>query len=251
MLMEGGPNICGATIGVLCLDSRFPKPPGHIKNPSGLSFPVLYETVRGATVAELLNRPSPEFIAPFIDAARRLEADGVRAITGSCGFLSLFQQELSAAVAVPLFASSLIQVPLAYAMLPPGQRVGVLTADSGKLTERHFAAVNAAKVPVVIGGMENSTEFREVILEARRDNMDIDKVGSEIVEAAVRLAADNRDIGALVLECTDMPPFAAQIQERLRLPVFDLTTLATMVHETVCRQPYRGINPRRVAGPMD
>jgi len=247
MLMEGGPNICGATIGVLCLDSRFPKPPGHIKNPSGLSFPVLYETVKGATVAQLVTRPSPDFIVPFIDAARRLEADGVRAITGSCGFLALFQKELSAAVTVPVFASSLIQVPLAYAMLPPGQKVGVLTADAGNLTERHFAACGADGVPIAVGGMEDSTEFREVILEARRDNMDVEKVGAEVADAAARLVADNKDIGALVLECTDMPPFAAEIQERLRRPVFDLTTLATMVHEVVCRQPYRGINPPRLA----
>ena len=249
MLMEGGPNICGATIGVLCLDSRFPKPPGHIKNPSGLSFPVLYETVKGATVAELVNRPSPAFIAPFIDAARRLEADGVRAITGSCGFLALFQKELSAAVSVPVFASSLIQVPLAHAMLRPGQKVGVLTADAGNLTERHFAAVVAAGVPVASGGMESSTEFREVILEARRDDMDIAKVGAEINDAAAQLVRENQDIGAIVLECTDMPPFAAEIQDRLRLPVFDLPTLATMVHDVVYRQPYRGINPRRAARP--
>ena len=246
MVLEGGPNICGATIGVLCLDSRFPKPPGHIKNPSGLSFPVLYETVKGATVAKLINRPSADFIAPFLDAAVRLEADGVRAITGSCGFLALFQQELSAAVSVPVFASSLIQVPLAHAMLPPGRKVGVLTADARNLTDRHFSAVGAAAVPVAVGGMENSTEFREVILEARRDDMDIGKLGAEIVDVAVRLVADNEDIGALVLECTDMPPYAAEIQERLRLPVFDLTTLATMVHDVVCRQPYRGIDPPRV-----
>lgn len=191
MLMEGGPNICGVTIGVLCLDSRFPKPPGHIKNPSGLSFPVLYETVKGATVADLVNRPSPEFIEPFIDAAQRLEADGVRAITGSCGFLALFQNELSAAVNVPVFASSLIQVPLAHAMLPPRQKVGVLTADARNLTERHFAAVGANGIPVAVGGMENATEFREVILEARRDNMDIEKLRAEIVDEAAQLVTDD------------------------------------------------------------
>ncbi len=247
MLIEGGTNICGVTIGVLCLDSRFPKPPGHIKNPSGLSFPVLYETVAGATVAELINRPSPEFIAPFIDAARRLEADGVRAITGSCGFLALYQQELSAAVSVPVFASSLIQVPLAQAMLRPGQKVGVLTADARNLTERHFAAVGAGGVPVAIGGMEDSHEFREVILEARRDHMDIEKVRDEVMDAAARLVRDNKTIGALVLECTDMPPYAAEIQEKLRLPVFDLTTLATMVHDVVSRQPYGGLPLRRAA----
>lgn len=246
MLMAGGTNICGATIGVLCLDSRFPKPPGHIKNPSGLSFPVLYETVRGATVAELINRPSPEFIAPFVDAAQRLEADGVRAITGSCGFLALYQKELASSVKVPVFASSLIQVPLAHAMLPVGQTVGVLTADARSLTDRHFAAVGAGTVPVAVAGMETSTEFREVILEAQRDELDFEKVGTEILDSAARLIADNPDIGALVLECTDMPPFAAAIQERFKVPVFDLTTLATMVHQVVYRQPYAGINPPTV-----
>lgn len=238
MSMNDRTNPRTAAIGVLCLDSRFPKPPGHIRNPSGLSFPVLYEIVKGATVAELVNRPTRKFIEPFIDAAQRLEAKGARAITGSCGFLALFQKELSAAVAVPVFASSLIQIPLAQAMLPPGRRIGVLTADAGNLTERHFAAVGADGCPVAIGGMENATEFREVILEARRDDLDFERLSEEIVGAATQLVAEYGDIGALVLECTDMPPFAAEIQARLGLPVFDLTTLATMVHEVVCRQPY-------------
>ena len=132
-------------------------------------------------------------------------------------------------------------------MLPPGRRVGVLTADAGNLTERHFAAVGAGGLSVAVGGMEGSAEFREVILEGRRDHMDIEKLRAEIVDAAVRLASANADLGALVLECTDMPPYAAEIQERLRLPVFDLTTLATMVHDAVCRRRYRGIDPPRYA----
>ncbi len=114
MKLQGGPNIYGVTIGVLCLDSHFPKPPGHIKNPSGLSFPVLYETVPGATVAKLVNGPPPDFIEPFLEAARRLEAEGARAITGSCGFFALFQRQLAEAVSVPMFAYSLIQVPLVH-----------------------------------------------------------------------------------------------------------------------------------------
>jgi hypothetical protein len=81
MILKGGPNICGVTIAVLCLDSRFPKAPAHIKNPSGLRFSVLYETVPGATVAKLVNQPSREFIELFLDAAKRLQAEGVGAIT--------------------------------------------------------------------------------------------------------------------------------------------------------------------------
>jgi Asp/Glu/hydantoin racemase len=246
MKLQGGPNICGATIGVLCLESSFPKPPGHIKNPSGLCFPVLYETVRGATVAKLINEPSAEFIAPFLDAAKRLEAEGVGAITGSCGFLALFQKELATAVGIPVFASSLIQVPMVHHMLGGGKRVGVLTASARKLTPRHFEAVGAGGIPVAIEGMEEQPEFREVILEGRRNDMDVTRIAREILSAAQSLVTKNRDIGAVVLECTDMPPYAHRIQESLRLPVFDLTTLATMVHDVVLRRAYDGIMPRTV-----
>ena len=244
MKLRGGPNICGVTIGVLCLDSAFPKPPGHIKNPSGLSFPVLYETVRGATVAKLVNDPAPDFIEPFLEAARRLEAEGVRAITGSCGFLALFQKELAEAVSVPTFSSSLIQVPMVHHMLGGGRRVGVLTASGPNLTARHLAAVGAGEIPVAIQGMESYREFREVILEGQRSDMDIAKIEKEVLAAAKALVKANPDVGALVLECTDMPPFAHSLQERLELPIFDLTTLATMVHEAVLRLPYQGIQPR-------
>ena len=245
MKLRGGPNICGVTIGVLCLDSAFPKPPGHIKNPSGLNFPVLYETVRGATVAKLVNDPAPDFIEPFLEAAKRLEAEGVRAITGSCGFLALFQKELADAVSVPTFSSSLIQVPMVHHMLGGGRRVGVLTASGPNLTARHLAAVGAGDIPVAIQGMESYREFREVILEGQRSDMDIAKIETEVLAAAKALVKANPDVGALVLECTDMPPFAHSLQERLELPIFDLTTLATMVHEAVLRLPYQGIMPRQ------
>lgn len=243
MKLKGGANICGVSIGVLCLESYFPKPPGHIKNPSGLSFPVLYETVRGATVAKLVNDPDPEFITPFLEAARRLEQEGVRAITGSCGFFALFQQELADAVSVPVFSSSIIQVPLVYNLFGRHGKVGVLTASAPNLTPAHFAAVGAGDVPVAIQGMEDFPEFREVILEAQRTAMDITKIETEVLAAAKKLARSHEDVKAIVLECTDMPPYAAALQKSLGLPVFDLTTLATMIHDAVSRQPYAGIMP--------
>lgn len=244
MKLQGGTNICGVTIGVLCLESYFPKPPGHIKNPSGLSFPVLYETVPGATVAKLIKTPSPDFIVPFVDAAKRLEKEGVRAITGSCGFLALYQRELADAVSVPVFSSSIIQVPLVYNLLGRRGKVGVLTASGADLTERHFRAVGAGDVPVAVQGMEDYPEFREVIIEAKRTKMDTARIESEILAAAKKLIRANDDVGAIVLECTDMPPYARALQAATNLPVFDLTTLATMVHDAVCRTDYRGIMPR-------
>ncbi len=239
----GGQNIYGVSIGVLSLDSRFPKPPGHIKNPSGLAFTVCYETVSGATVPAMINDPSPAFFAPFIEAAKRLQAEGVRAITGSCGFMALFQKELADAVNIPVFSSSLIQVPLLYHMTGCRGPVGVLTASRQHLTHKHFEAVGAGDVPVAVMGMEDYAEFSQVILENRRQAMDMDLIAQEILAAARTLLERNPDIPALVLECTDMAPFAHRIQQQWNIPVCDLTTLATMVHDIVVRRPYAGFMP--------
>ncbi len=242
-IYEGGQNICGASIGVLCLESYFPKPPGHIKNPSSLPFSVLYEMIDGVTVPTLLKNPTPELLGPFIAGARRLEAEGVRAITGSCGFLALFQKELAAAVSVPVFASSLIQVPLAFHMTGANAPVGVLTADASALTPKHFEGVGAAGIPVAVQGLEDSTEFPEVILRNTRTRMDTDLIEVEVMQAVRNLKRRDPGIRSLVLECTDLPPYAARIQEELQLPVFDLTTLAQMAHTVSTRSSYSGIMP--------
>ena len=239
----GGQNICGASIGVLCLESFFPKPPGHIKNPSSLPFPVLYEMIDGVTVPTLLNNPRPELLTPFIEGAKRLEAEGVRAITGSCGFLAPFQKELAAAVSIPVFASSLIQVPLAYQMTGANAPVGVLTADASALTPRHFEGVGAAGVPVAVKGLEETTEFAGVILQNTRTRMDTDVIETEVLDAARSLMREAPGIRSLVLECTDLPPYASRLQEALHLPVFDLTTLAQMAYSVVTRVPYSGLMP--------
>ncbi|MEP1651724.1 MAG: aspartate/glutamate racemase family protein [Paracoccaceae bacterium] len=242
-LYKGGQNICGATIGVLCLESHFPKPPGHIKNPSSLSFPVLYEMIDGIPVPDLLNNPTPDLLGPFLEGAKKLEREGVRAITGSCGFLALFQRELAAAVDIPVFASSLIQVPLAFQMSGASAPVGILTADAAALTDAHFKAVGAGDIPIAVQGLEDSAEFAEVILKYQRTAMDTDLIEAEVMDAARKLMTQAPNIRSLVLECTDLPPYASRLQHELRLPVFDLTTLATMAHNVVSREEYVGNMP--------
>ncbi|WP_170476317.1 aspartate/glutamate racemase family protein [Ruegeria arenilitoris] len=242
-IYNGGQNICGASIGVLCLESYFPKPPGHIKNPSSLPFPILYEMIDGVTVPDLLNNPTRELLKPFLKGAQRLEAEGVRAITGSCGFLALFQKELAASVSVPVFASSLIQVPLAYQMTGATAPVGVITADASALTTNHFEGVGANGIPVAVKGLENTSEFAEVILRNSRTKMDTNLIEAEVLQAVRELKLETPEIRSIVLECTDLPPYAAKIQQELRLPVFDLTTLAQMAHSVSARTPYNGLMP--------
>ncbi len=228
------------TIGVLCLETSFTKIPGHIRNPATFDFPVRYEVVAGATPERLVSQGDPRLLDPFIRAARELQAQGVAAITGACGFLVLFQRQLAGSVTVPLYSSSLIQLPMVYRMLRPDQKVGLLVASKTSLTRRHLAAIGGESVPVCIAGMAAQPEFREVILEGRRTELDTGRLRREVLSEVDQLARDNPGMGALIIECTDLVPFARAIQARAGVPVFDIVTLTQMVHRSLTRQPFSG-----------
>lgn len=228
------------TIGVLCLETSFTKIPGHIRNPATFDFPVRYEVVAGATPERLVSQGDPRLLDPFIRAARELQAQGVAAITGACGFLVLFQRQLAGSVAVPLYSSSLIQLPMVYRMLRPDQKVGLLVASKTSLTRRHLAAVGGESIPVCIAGMAAQPEFREVMLEGRRTELDTGRLRREVLSEVDQLARDNPGMGALIIECTDLVPFAHAIQALAGVPVFDIVTLTQMVHLSLTRQPFSG-----------
>ena len=190
--MKGGRLYYDMPIGILCLESLFPKPRGHMRNPLTYGFPTVTRVIRGVDIPRLLFNPTPDLLEPFIQAAKELEADGVQAITGSCGFMALFQKAVASAVSVPVLMSSLVQIPLIHTLHGPGCRIGVLTAHSGSLTPEHFrqAGVPDAQIDALaIAGMENFPVFRKTILEGAAPVMDTDAVGAEIGAAAGRPAA--------------------------------------------------------------
>ena len=228
-----------APIGVIGLETAFTKIPGHIRNPSTFDFPVIYEVVQGATAERVVTQADPSLIEPFCLAAQKLQARGAAAITTGCGFLVLFQKQLAEAVSVPLFASSLTQLPMVRRMISADRKVGLLVAKQVSLTPRHLAAIGAEDVEVCVIGMESSTEFREVMLEGRRVELDVERLKADVLSQVEALARANPDLGALVIECTDLVPFAHAIQQRLALPVFDIVTLTNMVHAALTRHPYR------------
>ncbi len=234
MKLQGGYNVCGIPIGVLSLESYFAKPPGHIKNATTFDFPVTYKVVKGATVARLVEQRDPDLLQPFIAAAKELEQEGVQAITGSCGFLALFQREIADAVRIPVFLSSLIQVPMVYRMLRQNQKVGILTARKAGLTQEHLRAVGADSTPVCIAGMDGQAEFCEVILESKRTALDFDRFERELLSVAEGLVRENPEVGAIVLECTDMP-YLPTNQTRVNRAVFDIITLTNMVYQALVR----------------
>jgi Asp/Glu/hydantoin racemase len=207
--------------------------PGNIAHPDTFSFPVLYKRVRGAYYQTVVVQPKTEVLVAMIEASKKMEREGVKAIMTGCGFNAIFQGELANAVDVPVFASSLIQVPLVYQMLSKGQKVGIITADRACLTEEHLRAVGITEeTPVCILGIEDTVEFSRIRADPKVV-LDVGKFEQEVVEVAKRLVKREELVGAIVLECTDLPPFAATMRRALGLPVFDIVTLAHMVYESL------------------
>jgi Asp/Glu/hydantoin racemase len=231
MRVHGGTNLYGFSVGILMLDTRFPRIPGDMGNASTFDFPVRYHRVIGASPDRVVRQGQRQLLPAFVEGARFLEREGVQAITTNCGFLAKFQPELAAAVTVPVFTSSLMLVPLVQRMLPPGRAVGVLTVNASSLHAEHLAGAGIAPdLPLVVAGLETEKEFSRVLLDDLL-TLDVEIAREEHLTVARRMLAEHPEIGAIVLECTNMPPYRADIQAATGLPVFDITTLVRMVHE--------------------
>jgi Asp/Glu/hydantoin racemase len=90
-------------------------------------------------------------------------------------------------------------------------------------------------------GLETEKEFTRVLLGDELE-LDVEAAREEHVWVARRLLAEHPDVGAIVLECTNMPPYAADIQRATGRPVFDITSLVHMVHAALTA----GLPPRPV-----
>lgn len=226
---RGGKSLYGAPLGILMLEARFPRIPGDMGNATTWPFPVLYRVVRGASPDRVVLQGAKGLLPDFIEAAQDLVRLGAEAITTNCGFLSLFQAEIAAAVNVPVATSSLMQVPWVQATLPPGRRVGLLTVSGSTLTPAHLAA---AGVPLDIPriGTETGREFFRVIIREDKPDLDIGAAEQDILDAGRELVARHPEIGAIVLECTNMPPYAAALQDALGLPVYDIYAMISWFH---------------------
>jgi Asp/Glu/hydantoin racemase len=223
-LARGGKALYGAPLGILMLDARFPRIHGDMGNAATWPFPVLYRVVRGATPEQVVTQGARGLLPDFVAAAKDLVRDGAEAITTNCGFLSIFQKELANEAGVPVATSSLMQVPWVQAMLPPGQRVGIVTVSASTLTPAHL---QAAGVPLdtPVAGTEHGREFFRVLIKAEKEDLDVTLAERDILDAGAALVAKHPDIGAILLECTNMPPYAAALQDAVNRPVYDIYSM--------------------------
>jgi Asp/Glu/hydantoin racemase len=228
MKVEGGSALYGAPVGILMLETRFPRIPGDMGNAGTWNFPVLYKVVSGASPDLVVRNNAVGTEAAFIAAAQELVSLGARGITTNCGFLSLFQDKLKAACGVPVAASSLMQAEAIQRLLPPGRRVGIITISAATLSTSHLEAAGVPDgTPVV--GTEGLREFTRVILDDENE-MDVDACRLDLLDTADRLVREHPDVGAILLECTNMSMHSNAIRRRTGLPVFDMYNFVTWFH---------------------
>ncbi len=215
-------------LGILMLDTRFPRVPGDVGNPSTWPFPVRYGVVRDASPERVVRGNARGLVDAFAAAGRTLAAEGAAGIITTCGFLALHQRRLAQALPVPFASSSLMQLPLLARSLPAGKRPGVITIDAASLTARHLTAVGADPATPVVGVDPNGAFARAILGDLPA--LDMAAAEREVLAAGEALVAQHPEVGAVVLECTNMPPYASGLRKRLGLPVHDMVSFGCWFH---------------------
>lgn len=214
-----------APLGILMLETRFPRVYGDAGNPATWPFPVRIRVVPGASAARVIGERALGLVDAFIAAGQALADEGAAGITTTCGFLCLHQDRIARALSVPFASSSLLQAPLVARLLPAGRRVGVLTVDGASLGAEHLRAAGIDPATPVVGA-EGGAEFSRVLL-GDLSALDLAAAQADLLDAGRQLLARHPDIGAIVLECANMPPYAAALSSRLGVPVYDWYSMVT------------------------
>ena len=227
------PPVIATLLGIVLLDTCFPRPPGDAGNPASWPVPTLVKVVAGAWPSKIVQSAAglraAGVLSEFVDAVRQLADEGACAITTSCGFLVLLQHELQAGCSVPVVSSSLLQLP---GLLQQQGRVGVLTISSERLGEEHLLAAGVPRErlsDVVVQGVDPDSEFVHAIM-GNRTTMDLVRAARDVIAAAVDLKARAPQLRTLVLECTNMPPYAERIRAATGWRVLSLADSPVLRH---------------------
>ena len=230
----------GFPVGILQLWAHLPFFPGNVSNAYTYDFPVKFIEVKGSGIDNILAGDM-SLVENIVSAAKQLEMDGCRVICANCGFFGHYQRLVADQLDVPCFLSSMVQVPWALVSLKSNQKLGIMTANKNTLSKSLFEACGISEEMqrrCIVYGMQDEEEFPNIL--TGQGGLDYEKVGDELSAMAHRMVEENSDIGALLLECTDMPPYSHRLQAELNLPIFDAITLIKYAKSVVTQMPYYG-----------
>lgn len=239
--VQPGQISSGEAIGILLIENFVPFIPGDTANATTYDFPVRFKRMEGVSV-ERIFRHDRELLKIVKQSALELKRDGVRAVTSDCGFLAMFQDELCEELGLPVFMSSLMQIPFISQIIGEKGRIGVITANQEALTAE---VLSGAGIPALmqkrldIRGLEDNTAFADAVIH-EQGFIDSELMEEAVVQRGIELTEQHSDIKAILLECSLLPPYAAALQEAVGLPVFDFVTMINYVHSAVVRYPYTG-----------
>ncbi len=240
--MSKGQVIGGAAIGIIAVgDSWLPRLSGDVGNATTFNFPVHYKVLEGCPLDRLVSSEAdPLILERLIEAAKELEKQGCRAISTTCGYFANYLPQVATALNIPAFLSSLMQIPIIKRALKPSQKVGIICAN-GRVLSSAPALKNCGVddlSTIVIAGTEDTCGMKNIF--QCTGHLNPGKFEKELVDIAKQMVSRNPDIGAIVLECANLPSYAWAIQRAVRLPVFDFTTLINWAYNAVVRRPFDG-----------
>ena len=233
-------QMSGYSVGIVYIEAVwYPMVPGNVVNAHTYDFPVRLRAVPGLDNHRLF-RGDPSIADDVIALGRQMiEQEGIRALSGACGFFGHFQRQVADALDIPVALSSMVQVPWIRSLLRPHQKIGVLTANASGMTPGLMKSCGIDDPGVLlIRDLRHAPEFSAI--PDNRGEFDNVKVRQEVVGAALDLLKEDADLGAILLECSDMPPYAAAVQAATQLPVFDFITLIRWLHHATTQRPYSG-----------
>lgn len=220
-IATGGKAVFGAQLGILMLEASFPRILGDIGNAQTWPFPVHYKVIKGASPDRVVHNQGEGLLGSFIEGAQELIAMGADGIATNCGFLIIFQEEISAACNVPVATSSLMQYSLIKSLLPKNKKVGIITFSAEALSDQHLLAANIPLDISMVGLDQTAQELNRVILK-NENRLDVRLAEKEMCSAARILLENDPSVGAILLECTNMCPYSSSIRAAVDLPVFDM-----------------------------
>jgi len=240
-----GQRIYGPRVGILQLAANIPMLPGDVGNPTTFNYPVIYELIEEIDPFWVLaEKPHPVVMKKVIAACKRLTMQGVTTIIGNCGFFANYQPEVSASLdpGVQFFPSSLNQVPMLLVSVGSNKKVGILTASKKLLMPspalKNVGVTDEDMKRIVVYGNEDGKQMKLVTGETGRFNPKA--LEKELVDLATKMIKEHPDVGAVVLECTEFPPYAHAIQNAVRRNVWDFTTMANFMQDGAMRKPFTG-----------